>query len=131
VLVADDDHPLREAITEVLEREGHRVISAVDGQHALDQLAQGAHPCAILLDWMMPRVDGEAFLTSRAASASLSSIPVFVISATHSPATDARIQGFLQKPFSLDDLLTLVRGVCKAHCDATVCRLMAPRTPAS
>jgi two-component system response regulator MprA len=125
VLVADDDCPLREAIAEALEREGHRVISAVDGQHALEQLAEGIRPCAILLDWMMPRVDGEAFLTSRAASPSLSSIPVFVISATHSPASDARIQGFLQKPFTLDDLLALVRGICDAHCDAPVCRLAA------
>src|SRR5690349_13013066 len=95
VLVAEDDDDLREALAELLDIHGFQVVSAVDGQHALEQLAQGPAPCAILLDWLMPRVNGESFLRERAESSALSSIPVFVVSATHAPAADARIQGFL------------------------------------
>ena len=116
LVLADDDGDLRDVLAHVLEVEGFRVVPAVDGQHALDQLALNETPCAILLDWIMPRVGGEAFLTARAASAHLTSIPVFVISATHLPAGDTRIQGHLSKPFAVDDLLPMLRAVCGTHC---------------
>jgi len=119
VLIADDDEEVREALGLLLDAKGFRVTLAVDGQQALDHLTRGFTPCAILLDWMMPRVDGEAFLRTRAASSSLSSIPVFVISATHAPANDIRIQGFLAKPFNADDLLPLLRKVCDKYCPAS------------
>jgi CheY-like chemotaxis protein len=118
VLVADDDEDLREALAQILVSDGLRVVLAADGQHALDQLAQGVAPCAILLDWMMPRVNGEAFLRARATSTFLSAMPVFVISATHLPEADHRIQGFLAKPFDVVDLLPMLRGVCGEHCPA-------------
>ncbi|MFL5274457.1 MAG: response regulator [Anaeromyxobacteraceae bacterium] len=118
MLVADDDEDLREALAQILDAHCIRVVLAADGQHALDHLAQGVSPCAILLDWMMPRVDGEAFLTARAESAFLSSIPVFVISASHRPTGDPRIHGFLSKPFDIEDLLPMLRGVCGEHCPA-------------
>jgi len=121
LLVADDDAPLREALVAVLENEGHDVVQATDGRQALDRLADGRHPSAILLDWMMPVVDGESFLRARAASASLSSIPVFVLSASYRPVSDSRIQGFLQKPFNIDDLLVMLRGVCEADCADRAC----------
>ena len=116
VLLAEDDEDLRTTLAEILESHGFRVAVAVDGQHALDRLAEGVAPCAILLDWMMPRVNGEAFLRARAGSTSLSSIPVFVMSATHLPVGGYSIQGFLAKPFALDDLLPMLRGVCDTHC---------------
>lgn len=119
LLIADDDEELREALGLLLDAKGFRVTLAVDGQQALEHLTRGPTPCAILLDWMMPRVDGEAFLRTRAASSALSSIPVFVISATHAPANDIRIQGFLPKPFDADDLLPLLREVCDKHCPAS------------
>jgi CheY-like chemotaxis protein len=116
VLVAEDDADVREAIAGVLQAEGFRVSLAVDGQHALEELEHGEPPCAVLLDWVMPRVDGEAFLRARAASSALSSVPVFVISATRQHAPDPRVQGFLRKPFSLQHLLPLLRRVCDQHC---------------
>ncbi len=116
VLVADDEAPLREALSELLECEGHHVVSAADGRQALERIAEGSRPCAILLDWMMPTLDGEGFLNARAASASLATIPVFVLSASRQPVRDTRIQGFLQKPFNIDDLLVMLHGVCDAHC---------------
>ena len=116
VLVAEDDADVRDALRHVLDAEGFRVVAAVDGQHALEHLARGLVPCAVLLDWIMPRLDGEAFLRARAASALLSTIPVFVMSATFAPAGDPRIQGYLPKPFDIDALLPMLRSACAVHC---------------
>jgi DNA-binding response OmpR family regulator len=116
VLVADDDDDLRDALSQVLETAGFRVVAASDGLHALEQLARGVAPCAILLDWMMPRVDGERFLCERSRSSSLASIPVLVMSASHVPAADLGIQGFLPKPFAAADLLPKLRAVCDERC---------------
>ena len=133
VLVADDDGDVRDALAHVLEEEGMRVALAADGQHALERLAEEREiPCAVLLDWVMPRTDGESFLRARAASESLARIPVFVMSATHSPAGDPRIQGFLPKPFAVEALLPALRAVCDEHCPAprrAACRHLAPREP--
>jgi CheY-like chemotaxis protein len=69
----------------------------------------------------MPVADGEAFLTARAASRSLSSIPVFVLSASHLPFGDDRVQGFLEKPFDIEELLSMLHGICGAHCAFPAC----------
>jgi DNA-binding response OmpR family regulator len=116
VLVADDDPDIREALADVLVANDMQVVLAVDGQHALEHLAGGIAPCAILLDWMMPRVNGEAFLMARATSDVFSRIPVFVISATHVPVGDGRAQGYLSKPFGIAELLSLLRSVCGSQC---------------
>jgi CheY-like chemotaxis protein len=116
VLVADDDPDIREALAGVLVAHDMRVVLAVDGQHALEHLAGGIAPCAILLDWMMPRVNGEGFLRARAASDALSNIPVFVISGTHVPVADDRVQGCLSKPFGIAELLSVLRSVCGSVC---------------
>jgi CheY-like chemotaxis protein len=116
VLVADDDAAVREAIAEALGSEGHDVVLAHDGRDALERLAGAVVPCAILLDWMMPGMNGEAFLLERERSAKLSRIPVYLISATHVPNGDPRVQGCLPKPFALDDLLALVASTCDASC---------------
>ena len=72
----------------------------------------------ILLDWVMPRVDGEAFLRARAASPVLSTIPVIVVSATHGPAEDPRVAAFLPKPVAVERLVGLVRHTCRTACPA-------------
>jgi CheY-like chemotaxis protein len=120
VLVADDDDSLREALSEALVSQGFATALAVDGQHALELVADGVAPCLILLDWVMPRMNGKAFLDARARSVHLSSIPVVVVSATHVPLpAGAENQEFLSKPFSLGELLTTVRNVCQSHCPAS------------
>jgi len=116
VLVAEDDDDVRDALVQVLETEGFQVMPAIDGRDALDRLGQVEPPCAIVLDWVMPRIGGESFLAARADSDRLSRIPVFVVSATHLIVSDNRVQGFLEKPFAVDDLLLLLRRVCGAHC---------------
>jgi CheY-like chemotaxis protein len=118
VLVADDDDATRAAIAELLARHGIEASIAADGQAALERLTQGEPPCMILLDWVMPRMDGEAFLAARAASDRLSTIPVVVMSATHAPVADRRINAFLPKPVVVSELVSVLRATCRAACPA-------------
>jgi len=116
VLVVDDDTATREALAELLSREGFATTQAADGREALDQLEGGEEPCVVLLDWVMPRMDGESFLTARDSAPHLAAIPVVVMSATHDPAGDPRIQGFLAKPFRVDQALMSLKHVCQTSC---------------
>ena len=65
ILVVDDDASVREALRELLSGEGYAVVTADDGQDALDRLGTMEPPCLILLDLRMPRVDGWEFLARR------------------------------------------------------------------
>ena len=83
VLLVDDDVAIREALAEALAEEGFPVHAARNGKEALDWLQEnGANtPCVVLLDLMMPVMDGRTFLAIRGADPSLSKIPVIVVSA--------------------------------------------------
>ena len=112
VLVVDDDAGVRSLYVDALEESGHRVAIAVDGEQALDRLREGSHPCVVLTDLRMPRMDG--FELSRAVShdPQLASIPIVVLTgdrilAIASPARD--------KPFSPDELNAHVRNSCQLH----------------
>jgi CheY-like chemotaxis protein len=112
VLVVDDDAGVRSLYVDALEESGHTVAIAVDGEQALDRLREGSHPCVVLTDLRMPRMDG--FELSRAVShdPQLASIPIVVLTgdrilAIASPARD--------KPFSADELNALVRNSCQLH----------------
>jgi CheY-like chemotaxis protein len=107
VLVVDDERDIREAVSEVLKDEGYAVVDARDGAEALDQL-RAHHPAVVLLDLMMPGMNGWEFCAARNREPDLSRIPVIVISAL------GRVSGvdaaaFLQKPFELDALVSAVR----------------------
>ena len=82
VLVVDDDADIREATQLVLENSGYRVLTATDGQQALDVLrSTEERPCVILLDLMMPVMDGFAFLHELRSRPEWQKIPVMVITA--------------------------------------------------
>ncbi len=109
VLVVDDDPDILEAICEVLEAEGYRVARARQGQEALERVAE-ERPGAILLDLMMPVMDGVAFAEALRARTGGEPIPIVVISADGNPqrAVGVGAQGFLAKPFDIDTLLAQV-----------------------
>jgi len=115
VLLVDDDVDLRDAIADVLQGAGCEVVTAEDGGEALAKLAAVARPCLILLDLMMPRVDGWEFLRRLSQGAWAQDLRVLVISA-HPNASEANIYpgvlGTLGKPFDVGHLLTWV----EAHC---------------
>jgi CheY-like chemotaxis protein len=113
VLVIEDDFDLRDALVPVLEYDGHRVVSAANGQEALDRLQTMANPpSVILLDLMMPVMDGEQFRTEQLRDPNLASIPVVVMSA-HSRAEERAARmgaaGCLVKPIDIDTLLGELR----------------------
>jgi two-component system response regulator CpxR len=109
VLVVDDDAEIRETLSALLEHEGYTVLSAENGVQALDFLRRD-HPNCMLLDLMMPVMSGWEVLEEIQESATLSSIPVVVVSAMCAPGARA----CLQKPVDLDELLQVVdRCVCE------------------
>jgi len=116
VLVVDDDRDIRDVLTDALEAEGYRVVTAADGQEALDWLRKGAaRPCVILLDLMMPRLDGMQFRTETLNDPELAVIPVVVLSADPSIINTAKslnFAGSLRKPVPLEALLAAVHAHC-------------------
>lgn len=111
VLVVDDELDIREAVTEVLSYEGHEVVTACDGAEALVKCA-ALHPDLVLLDLMMPGMNGWEFRAAQLRDAAIAEIPVVVLSALGRVSTIDAL-AFLPKPFSLDDLLELVRRAAR------------------
>ena len=109
VLVVDDDADILEAICDVLEAEGYRVARARQGQEALERVGE-ERPGAILLDLMMPVMDGVAFAEALRARTGGDRIPIVVISADGNPqrAVAVGAQCYLAKPFDIDALLAQV-----------------------
>lgn len=112
VLVVDDEDTMRSFYVEALSISGHRVTAVANGAEALDELREGNHPCVVLTDLRMPRMDG--FELSRAArrDPQLASIPIVVMTADRvlsfsSPARD--------KPISIAELDALVQRSCTLH----------------
>jgi CheY-like chemotaxis protein len=113
VLVIDDDEPIRTALAEILELSGYHVTVAADGQEAIELLELGLEPRAIVLDLMMPRMDGWAFLSWIRSEAKFQEVPVVVTSAAaddHPEGADA----WLQKPFDVRQLDREMSRLC-AH----------------
>lgn len=122
LLVVDDDEDIRGVLREFLEAEGYRVMTASNGREALVQL-QRSDPCAILLDLMMPIMNGWQFLEERKQQGDLARAPVIVISAYQERAPQDGVAAVLGKPIDLERLLTTLRH----HC----CPAAAPDRPPS
>ncbi len=115
ILVVEDDGLVREAMSAVLQGEGYRVDAAENGREALDYLRADGRPDLILLDLMMPVMDGWEFRRQQCCDEALASVPVVVVSAAdsvQSTAASLGAAGFLQKPV---DVATLLRAVGR-HC---------------
>ena len=112
VLLVEDDHDVRVAVRLTLEDEGYQVDSATDGRRALELLDRSAQlPDLIVLDLMMPGMDGWEFANRLREHARLRSIPVVVISA-FDDLPPPGIVAFLRKPLKLDSLLKLAARYC-------------------
>jgi CheY-like chemotaxis protein len=114
VLVVDDDRDIREALSELLQDAGYRSAVAENGAEALEWMR--AHPGEtglVLLDLMMPVMDGLTFLDHRALDAGLSAVPVVVFTANavkvNEVLASGRVAECLQKPLSWERLVTILR----------------------
>ncbi|MBI2893129.1 MAG: response regulator [Deltaproteobacteria bacterium] len=114
VLIVEDDLDTREALGAALEAEGYDVALAAHGREGLESLATRPRPCLILLDLMMPVMDGVEFLGALESDPSLASIPVVVVSAYTTRAASLKVAGFLPKPIKLDRLLEWTERYCGA-----------------
>lgn len=111
VLVVEDDEGIREALVDLLGTEGFEVTSAVNGADALGKLrdVQRQHPDVILLDLMMPVMDGWAFRAEQRNDPALSEIPVVVITASRqADVATLAPKAFLKKPIDFDELLRVI-----------------------
>jgi CheY-like chemotaxis protein len=111
VLVVEDEEELREMMREALELNGYSVATAQEGQEALEALAKIEHLCLVLLDLLMPGMNGWDFFMKMRERPEFASVPVVV----HSSAADrapAGVTRVLKKPIELDRLLSVVGEYC-------------------
>ena len=117
ILLVDDDAAIREIVPSILRDEGYEVATAANGVEALHYLDGHAYPALILLDIMMPIMDGLQFLDVCAATTALPTVPVVVLSAydaTTARLFDGRVVRYMKKPFRLAELLRLLDRWCPA-----------------
>jgi CheY-like chemotaxis protein len=119
VLVVEDDDELRLALKDSLVAEGYEVATAANGAEALEVLRKDEEhqPSVILLDLMMPVMNGWQFITAQKDDPKLAGIPVVVLSAVGSYVQNVApldVAAFMRKPFELDALLETIHQHCAA-----------------
>ncbi|WP_342377611.1 response regulator transcription factor [Myxococcus stipitatus] len=111
VLVVEDEDDIRAAIAEILESEGYDVTVASNGREAMEELSDVRYvPRLILLDLMMPEMNGHELLVRRQAIPRLRNVPVMVLTAVTTDVPPGA-NGLLRKPFSVEELLEAVRSM--------------------
>jgi len=115
ILIVEDDTDLREMMAQLLTLEGYAAETVANGFDALEYLDRGHRPELILLDLMMPVMDGWEFRRRQRANPAVADVPVVVLSALdQSRAVDlAATDEILKKPLDFDRLLALVRRYCE------------------
>lgn len=118
ILVVEDEADLRALMVGLLEGDGYEAVGASNGEEALALLRAGTvRPCLILLDLMMPRMDGWAFRAAQRRDPALAPIPVVVVTG-YGSQLETRPLGAVAtvaKPFNLDALLEIVATHCDRH----------------
>lgn len=115
VMIIEDDDDIRDTLADILEYEGYLVHVAADGREGLSQLRGGTMPALILLDLMMPRMNGWEFRMEQLRSPQFGGIPVVLLSGAHDVRIQAALLGvreFLGKPIDVPILLEIVRRFC-------------------
>jgi CheY-like chemotaxis protein len=114
ILIVEDDADLREMMAQLLSLEGFQAATVANGKEAFQYLFVSECPEVILLDLMMPVMDGWEFRRRQRADPALSEVPVIVLSAIDQPrAIDLHADAFLKKPLDFDRLLQLVHEFCR------------------
>lgn len=116
VLVIEDELEVREAIRDVLELQGYNVMLAADGFEAVETIQSlkkvNRLPCMILLDLMMPKMNGWEFLDFHKSDTDISHIPVVICSAYKESAVAIKPAAVITKPIQRTSLLQAVGSFC-------------------
>jgi CheY-like chemotaxis protein len=120
ILIVDDDNDVRSALSELLEEEGFSVNGAPNGREALALLRGGnVHPAVILLDLMMPGMDGWDFRSEQMRDPALAGVPVVIVSASgfsrESIRTQFRPAAYVEKPIERTALLAVIRELLRSR----------------
>ena len=115
VLVVEVDEEIRESLCEALQDNGPPAEGAANGKLALEVLKRSELPCLILLDLMMPVMDGQTFREEQLKNPAFAQVPVVLVSAHRdldSRARSLQAIAWLQKPLKVDDLIQMVKQYC-------------------
>ena len=112
VLIAEDDEAIRDGLSMSLEIEGYRVLTAADGRAALELLPTLESPCLLLLDLLMPVMNGWELLEAKNANPALAGIPVVVLSSADEKQPLPGVAAFVPKPYQLDKVIGAIRQFC-------------------
>ena len=112
ILIVEDEKDIRENLKMLLELEGYKVFTAVNGDDGLRVLRTMERPCLILLDLMMPVMDGMEFLKEKRHEDAIAQIPVCIVSGVAEKPDMKGVSGFVKKPIDLEILLNFVKIYC-------------------
>lgn len=115
IVIADDDEDLRLLVEITLENPAYKILTAVDGSQALEAVKQH-HPDLLIIDWMMPGLNGCEVVTQLRQSPHMATLPVVMLTARDGQEAQAQtaslaLAGYLVKPFSPLELIQKVREV--------------------
>ena len=114
ILVVEDDPTIQESLAELLQLEGYSVVTANNGQEALDCLQSSDLPALIFLDLMMPVMTGWEFLEKKIFDSRLAEIPVVIVSAVNDTKIVDGSKQFIRKPIKIDSILEAAKKYCGA-----------------
>lgn len=112
ILVIEDDKEIQESLKMALELDGYNVFTADNGKEGIEKLRKMPTPCIILLDLMMPVMNGWEFMEVIGKDLMLSTIPVVIVSAVGDKKGIPKTEGYIKKPIDLDALLNTVSKHC-------------------
>jgi CheY-like chemotaxis protein len=112
ILVVEDEKGIQEVLKIALEMEGYIVYTADNGKAGMEMLPSIPTPCLILLDLMMPVMNGWQFVEVISKDITLATIPVVIVTAYGDRAKSIPSKGILKKPIDLDSLLKTVEKWC-------------------
>jgi CheY-like chemotaxis protein len=115
VLVVDDDEDIRESIQSLLQLRGFTVDTAADGLSALERMRVGPLPALVILDFMMPGMNGEEFRVAQLREPALAAVPVVLLTGAGERAGASRVGvERIAKPIDLQLLFDTVERFCRS-----------------
>lgn len=112
ILVVEDEEAIRKMLMMLLEVEGYSAVGVANGKEGLEILPKIMGPCLILLDLMMPLMNGWEFMQAVRKDDVLAVIPIVVVTAFYEQATGEKVVGVLKKPIDFDALIKYVNRFC-------------------